>query len=1151
MKNNWQNKILISAVALAGLTLTGGVTTEAKAATNLQPTTTHNSSTPQEGLQQAQAQLNAARSAAATAQANLDAANGRVNQASQAVAKQQENVNAAQAAVNSRSAAVTFASANVVKASAAASAATPAKIDAASSAAQSQQSKVDNDITGVTKAGDAVSTANNAVSSASLAASTAGTALDRQSAAVETAQKNLKTAEDNLADNNAAAAKRDLDQAQAVVQSDQQTLNSASQAAATNLASQSAASAALLAAQQQQGVAKDRLAAAERAQSLAQSEFKHAQGAVVLAQKDVKAKQDALDDLNHHGLSKEQLQHQLSEAKAKVAIDQKAVADQSAAVDRANDALRKHSQKWTTAQGQEQAAKRSLDAKQTAANAAATQVAAAQAKLDQINQQLNNGAAVTTGTIKVPAGYTANSVAAARGTAFNAVTFPALRDNSYVSDPAAAAESFDISNISADQLRRLNVFAVNLINQVREQLHQSDLALTPETITIAKKIAAGYQAKAESLMNGHSHDHALLDQYHAGENIAAGEYPVNIGSNPHLANMPAGAYYQFVLQGKGFIPMFGVTTFDDAKALVYYGVCSLFFNDASSRWGHAQNFINHPFTRIGMAPSVLKTDVALTYSDGSVVHTPMYYYDWHFILQNSTDTKGAIPTKSTGDQSALKDQQSAAQVALNTAKESQQRAASELQTAQDAFDDAKTNTATQRQAVQTASNTADAAEKQLDQLKEQLATDIEKQLAVQTALDHFTDQASAVTAAQRALQAAQQNLSVKQTAYQNAYQKAVGQDAAVTAARDELKQANNQLTTAQTSLDSANTALDQAREQLKDVKDQLANDKAALTTAQQNYQAANATQPAKEAAVTAAQNALRTAQAKFKQLQEDHNAKQAALQSARNDLRNKGQALDDSQSQLKADQVKLQKDQEHLDSLQNATRNLAAAEAGLQTQQAAFRQAQTKLNQAKALLKALNEAYLTAQRSADQAQNAFASANNALREAQEDYNSMALHESQPNPGSGHGSLVVKPSNNQAGSTKQDSNNQATSTVQNKIQPQTSDQTQPNMVTTKAPQVETDKNDHNAKSTENLQSSTGRHTKAGLNLTTNQLKNADRTTQSQGRIIRSSTLYGAPSVNVSQNKLPQTGNSHNLLALLGMSLAGMATLLGFSKGKERD
>lgn len=157
--------------------------------------------------------------------------------------------------------------------------------------------------------------------------------------------------------------------------------------------------------------------------------------------------------------------------------------------------------------------------------------------------------------------------------------------NSYQSNPYAANEPIDVTNLTSDQLLQINLYSTRLINQIREQFNQPALTLNSEGIENAQWIAN--QAGKEKLA-GHS---AKLLQG-AGENIMG--FDINENKNvPGFANNSS-KNFSFTQNNAIVIHEINcIKTMDDLQALVFYSVMDMFFadNTENNAYGHARNFL--------------------------------------------------------------------------------------------------------------------------------------------------------------------------------------------------------------------------------------------------------------------------------------------------------------------------------------------------------------------------------------------------------------------------------------------------------------------------------------------------------------------------------------------------------------------------------
>ncbi|WHO86065.1 SEC10/PgrA surface exclusion domain-containing protein [Limosilactobacillus oris] len=233
---------------------------------------------------------------------------------------------------------------------------------------------------------------------------------------------------------------------------------------------------------------------------------------------------------------------------------------------------------------------------------------------DRLNLYSNNLAQVeNTQNINFPAGYTLDAVrnvhtTAAANALQNQVAYQGIYNNDYQSDPAAAQEEVDINNLTADQVAAMNQYGLSLVNKARAEFGEAPFTQNAATINQVRNLALEYQSKDESLLKGNWHDYGILQG--RSENIAT--FQIYVDSINGLSARPFATAKGRDFADSNAVPLFSLTTMDDLRALVYYGIMGMFFNDAGDLFGHAQNFLtyNQPITTLALYP-------ALTYSDGN------------------------------------------------------------------------------------------------------------------------------------------------------------------------------------------------------------------------------------------------------------------------------------------------------------------------------------------------------------------------------------------------------------------------------------------------------------------------------------------------------------------------------------------------------
>lgn len=235
--------------------------------------------------------------------------------------------------------------------------------------------------------------------------------------------------------------------------------------------------------------------------------------------------------------------------------------------------------------------------------------------------------------VNFPQGYTLDKLRGISNSTeannFQQTIISGMSMNNYQSNSAAAKEYVNVNNISPEQTIQMNQYGVGLVNQIRSEFGLEPFQLNDETIDQVRSMAFEYQNKNESLMNGHWHDPEILNNH--SENIAAQQiYNDNING---LTVRPFATAKGDEFINNNAVPVFSITTMDDLRALIYYGVLGMLFNDASDIFGHAQNFLTNPqsINTLGIYPSITKSVGTGTYSDGSKFNFNLLNIDMHFI----------------------------------------------------------------------------------------------------------------------------------------------------------------------------------------------------------------------------------------------------------------------------------------------------------------------------------------------------------------------------------------------------------------------------------------------------------------------------------------------------------------------------------------
>ena len=220
--------------------------------------------------------------------------------------------------------------------------------------------------------------------------------------------------------------------------------------------------------------------------------------------------------------------------------------------------------------------------------------------------------------------------------------------NNYQSNAAAAQEKVDIvhSQLTSQQTTEMNQYALGLVNQARAGFNEEPFIQNQGTINNVKGMALEYQENKESLLNNHWHNPEILKGY--SENISAME--IYADNNPQINGIvrPFATAKGLDFIDSHRIPLFSVTTMDDLRAMIYYGVTTMLFNDASDNYAHAQNFLTNrqPIPSMAVYPSILdgQSYATINYSHGKKPTSIPYQIklvDMHFIwAPDQGDTDG-------------------------------------------------------------------------------------------------------------------------------------------------------------------------------------------------------------------------------------------------------------------------------------------------------------------------------------------------------------------------------------------------------------------------------------------------------------------------------------------------------------------------------
>ncbi|MCX0326197.1 SEC10/PgrA surface exclusion domain-containing protein [Apilactobacillus kunkeei] len=188
-------------------------------------------------------------------------------------------------------------------------------------------------------------------------------------------------------------------------------------------------------------------------------------------------------------------------------------------------------------------------------------------------------------TLNIPAGYLfsfdANTKKMVQGTASDESIDQSRQINTFHPSTADINTNVNINNISTDQQRQLSQYAANLVNDLRHKLannypYTQDLTVTDRALKAATDVAIGYNNDNWDFTKKGGHDVSVLDDVFAANNFTA--YGENIAGS---------------LLTNSYIN--GPVTMANVKESIYGAICAMMFDDASSDWGHAANFLGIGF----------------------------------------------------------------------------------------------------------------------------------------------------------------------------------------------------------------------------------------------------------------------------------------------------------------------------------------------------------------------------------------------------------------------------------------------------------------------------------------------------------------------------------------------------------------------------
>lgn len=787
-------------------------------------------------------------------------------------------------------------------------AATKVPLTAGTQVTQSQEDQLGQ----LSAAKSAAAVASDTASSAAVASSSAAAVNQQAQTAKSSAAVVASSAADDLssAASDVSAASQAVSAARSVAGNvNSATIASASAAVNDKSAAVVAAQSASSVAAHQADQAKSAASAARQAVSAAQHEYDLKSAAYASAASAVAAASSATSsaELAAASAALSTANATLSAVSAAYSAAQQSASSAAAAKASADDSLAAAQSAASVAANDAQTANDSLTAAQSAASQAQSaaseanssyqvaqqQTSAAQSAYNQASAAATPHSILNGNRIELPANY----ITAVKNLAdyenqhpndtssdtylnlLNAIqaTVPAVSQQTgrvegytYRSNEADRQQTVDYKNLTLEQRIEISKFAGALVNDIRQQMGEAALKVTPASVKYAyDTVQQGYNAVnwqmfGDTMNDNRGHNNAYLEQ-HMRDTDAAGE----------KENASMGLYqYQIdgVTRAVSRVPVYsGQVTMDDLKHTIYDDIVSMMLNDNSSQWGHTTNFA---IPMGGMTTSdTMGVDFdkyGASHYDFAGAYSGNTFGNDAYNLAATTSGDAAALQSASAALSAVQSAEATASSAANSAVVAQSAAADHLSAAQQAASSAQ-NTLTQASAaVSSAQTAASQADETADHANSVAA---ERSAAVDTAANR---QSAAAAAYQQAvshqgsqmaqLQSAADQASAAASHAQAALSAATSSAAAVQQQADQASSAasdaQSSLVAAQHDLQTAQTTYQQyqhAQSNLTAAEGQLAAKQAILHDKQQAASQANASLATASSAAAAAQsNADRT-----------------------------------------------------------------------------------------------------------------------------------------------------------------------------------------------------------------------------------------------------------------------------------------------------
>ena len=223
---------------------------------------------------------------------------------------------------------------------------------------------------------------------------------------------------------------------------------------------------------------------------------------------------------------------------------------------------------------------------------------------------------------------------------FDQVAKPGLAQNNYQSDPTAAQQQVDITNLNDQQTYEMNQYAIDLVNQARAHFNEGPFVQNQGTINTVKGMAQQYQDKKESLLTEPRdkwHDESILNG--VSENTSAMEIYADNKQVLQSVVRPFATAKGVDFTDNHHIPLFSITNMDDLRAMIFYGVTTMLFNDSGDYYSHAQNFLTlqQPILSMAVYPSIIDGLETAKLSNGQNLTYLVKIVDMHYIWAAGRD----------------------------------------------------------------------------------------------------------------------------------------------------------------------------------------------------------------------------------------------------------------------------------------------------------------------------------------------------------------------------------------------------------------------------------------------------------------------------------------------------------------------------------